>query len=124
MLNVTARHLEEIVKRLASLESKVFFGLNDASSWEIIDKAIYRDDDRPMEKIAADTERFFKFDFLTNGGESFNTSKSFIVSEGGWIRILFVEGDNSLDCIHVSVDAFRSTVQAFLDWVSLGGKQS
>lgn len=46
MLNVTASHLQAILKRLPQLDSARFLGQSDALVWEIIDKALYENDDR------------------------------------------------------------------------------
>ena len=121
MLNVTASHLHGVLERLPNLSADVFSGLGEASIWETIDRAIYRNDDRPMEEIVADAGRFFQYDFLTNGGESFDKSKSFIFREDDKVSILFIEDDKVLDSIVVSIDSFYSAVKGFLDWIDSGG---
>lgn len=122
MLNVTAAHLEAVIRRLPELENDMFVAKDDLSVWQRIDKALYLDDDRSSEEIAADANLFFKFDFLTNGGESFDDSKSFVLREGSRVRILFVQGNAALSCISVHIDLFEETVREFLEWISTGGK--
>jgi hypothetical protein len=121
MLNVTASHLQAILERLPKIDSDTFQGENEAFVWKTIDKAIYQDDDRSKEEVVADSERYFRYDFLTNGGESFDNSKSFIVRDGNTVSILFKMDDNVLKCIAVDVDTFRIVVKGFLDWIDSGG---
>lgn len=122
MLNVTAAHLEAVIRSLPELETDMFVAKDDLSVWQRIDKALYLDDDRSSEEIAADANLFFKFDFLTNGGESFDDSKSFVLREGSRVRILFVQGNAALSCISVHIYLFEETVREFLEWISTGGK--
>lgn len=122
MLNVTAAFLEAVIRRLPELETDVFVAKDDLSVWQRIDKALYVDDDRSNEEIVADANLFFKFNFLTNGGESFDGSKSFVLREGSRVRILFVQGNAALSCISVHIDLFKETVRDFLEWISAGGE--
>ena len=121
MLNVTASHLQGVLRRLPDLANDGFGGMSDSCIWDTIDKAVYQGDDRSMQEVAADAEKFFKFDFLTNGGESFDKSKSFIVREGDNVRLLFVEDGKAMDSIVVNEGMFRGVVQDFLDWIDSGG---
>jgi len=121
MLNVTASHLQATLKRLPQLNSSLFQGQNDALVWDIIDKALYLDDDRSKEEIVADADRYFRYDFLTNGGESFDDSKSFIVRDGKSVRLLFKKDNEALESISVDVDVFCAVVREFLNWIEKGG---
>lgn len=121
MLNVTASHLQGILERLPKLASDAFQGENDAFVWDAIDKAIYQDYDRSTKEIVADSDRYFRYDFLTNGGESFDNSKSFIVRDGDKVRLLFKVDDAALDSITVDVGTFCTVVRGFLDWIDSGG---
>ncbi|MHA4867807.1 hypothetical protein ACXZ1M_08900 [Duganella sp. PWIR1] len=122
MLNVTASHLEAVISRLPELDTDMFVGQDDLAVWGKIDKYLYLDDERSNEELANDSEQFSKFDFLTNGGESFDDSKSFIIREGSRVRILFVQGNSTVSCMSVHTDLFKETVQAFLEWINTGGK--
>ncbi|MBN8747793.1 MAG: hypothetical protein J0I65_09825 [Variovorax sp.] len=72
MLNVTAARFDGVMGRLQDLADPELQDLTDAQLYELLDNAIYRDDHTTPAQVAADAERFFKFDFLTNGGESFD----------------------------------------------------
>src|SRR5215510_1588035 len=78
MLNVAEGHLSRVVARIDSLDDPVLRQLNDRDAFDFLDRTLYVDDDRSGEQVARDAERFFKFDFLTNGGGSFDETKSFI----------------------------------------------
>lgn len=121
MLNVTASHLQGVLERLPKFASDAFQGESDASIWETIDKAIYQGDDRSTEEIVADSDRYSRYDFLTNGGESFDNSKSFIVRDGDKVRLLFKIDDAALDSITVDGETFYTVVRGFLDWIDSGG---
>jgi hypothetical protein len=121
MLNVTASHLQAILKRLPQLDSATFQGQSEAMVWEIIDNAIYADDDRSTEEIVADAERYFRYDFLTNGGESFDNSKSFIVRDGDSVKLLFKRDDEALESMRVDLGTFCVVVGEFLAWIDAGG---
>jgi hypothetical protein len=121
MLNVTASHLQAILESLPQMDGAIFQRQSDAQAWDIIDKALYLDDDRSTEEIVADSKRFFRYDFLTNCGESFDNSKSFIVRDGDSVRLLFKTGDDALESIDVEVGTFCAAVRGFLDWIDQGG---
>lgn len=122
MLNVTASHLQAILERIPQMDGAIFQGQSDALAWDIIDNALYLDDDRSTEEIVADSKRFFRYDFLTNGGESFDNSKSFIVRDGDSVRLLFKTGDDdALESMNVEVGTFCAVVRGFLDWIDQDG---
>jgi hypothetical protein len=121
MLNVTANHLSSLVKRLSTLEEPAFDSLSDTQLFELLDCKLYRDDDRTTEDVAADASEFFRFDFLTNGGESFDHSKSFVTSFNGKLRLVFVQASSGVLSARFESAAFVSVVAAFLAWLSSEG---
>lgn len=58
-----------------------FDGLSREQIHDLVRNAIYGDDERSMEEILADSQRYRKFDFLTNWGEQFDGFASVIVQE-------------------------------------------
>jgi len=121
MLNVTARHLQTTLNRLPQMDSAPFMGQSDALVWDIIDRALYLDDDRSAEEVVADSDRYSRYDFLTNGGESFNNSRSFIVLDGDRVRLLFKKNDAPLESMSVEVEYFCTVIRSFLEWIDKGG---
>ncbi|WP_172205392.1 hypothetical protein [Niveibacterium sp. COAC-50] len=117
MLNVTGGHLERVMGRLQALDEPSFEDLTDSQLYELLDRAVYRDDDRTAGQVAADSERYFKHDFLTNGGESFDRFKSFIATANGRVRIVFAECSSGPNGVSVDMADFVSAVTAFLGWL-------
>ncbi|WP_181179554.1 Imm42 family immunity protein [Methylibium rhizosphaerae] len=121
MLNVTARHLTGVLKRLPELDEPAFSELSDAVLYDLLDHALYVDDGRTPVQVASDATRYFKFDFLTNGGESFDRSRSFIASSNGQVRLLFSEPPRGLVASRVDAVAFATAVTEFLAWLESEG---
>ena len=123
MLNVTAGHLQSVLERLSDLEEPAFVRLSDAELFRLLDEALYIDDDRTSDQVVTDAHRYWKFDFLTNGGESFDRSKSFISLCEGSVRILFEEPPRGIVSARVAPSEFAGTVEAFLRWVETEGRK-
>lgn len=121
MLDVTAAHLKDVLNELGGLEVPELFALTDSELWERLDTALYRDDNRTAAEVAADAQWYSKFVFLTNGGESFDNSKSFIVVSQSQVRILFDDADRPLMGKTVDRRVFVEALQAFLKWVEAEG---
>ena len=117
MLGVTAGFFDSILGRISDLSSQEFSGLSDFDVYSKLDAAIYADDARTTAQVAADSKKYFKFDFLTNGGESFDNSKSFIVVDGGFVRVLFYSFSVDRFFSHsVSIFEFKTCINQFLAW--------
>lgn len=118
MLNVTAGHVEDVLKWLPMHDEPALFALTDEALWQRLDAALYGDDDRTMEQILADARRYRRFDFLTNGGESFDHSKSFVVANAHEVRVLFKMDDQPLVARRVNRGVFVETLEAWLSWLN------
>lgn len=116
VLNVTAGHMEDALENLAGHEEPGLFALTDEALWRRLDAALYGDDERTIEQIVADARRYRRFDFLTNGGESFDHSRSFFVAGGQEVRVLFKRHDQPLTGKRVDRSAFVETLRAWLRW--------
>lgn len=121
MLDETAAHLEDVLNRLGALEVPELFALTDSELWEQLDTALYRDDNRTDVEVAADAQWYWRFNFLTNGGESFDKSKSFIVVSQSQIRVVFDDADRPLVGKTVDRRVFVEALQSFLAWVEVEG---
>lgn len=124
MLNVTEGHLQELLQHLDSLDDPALRNLDDRKAFEFLDRALYLDDARSDEQVAKAAERYWKFDFLTNCGESFDRTKSFIIGEANSLRILFEEDRQRFISAHVGRATFVFTVQGFLAWIASEGKNA
>lgn len=117
MLNVTARHFEDALEGLPEHNEPELYSLTDEQLWARLDSALYGDDNRTMEQIVADARRYRRFDFLTNGGESFDHSKSFFLASGHEVRILFKMHDQPVVARSVDRSDFVETIQTWLAWL-------
>ena len=72
-------------KELLDMETRLwdesFDGLSREQVHDLVRHAIYGDDDRDMDAINADDQRYRRFDFLTNWDEQFDGFGSVIVQE-------------------------------------------
>src|SRR5262245_22342519 len=119
MLDVTAEHLRKTLQNLEQQADSDVVRLEDESAFDFLDRKLYRDDDRSNDEVAADAERFFRFDFLTNGGESFDRTKSFAIRSGDHVRILFMDYSSSGQSFHagrVKHQLIKDRVQEFVSW--------
>ena len=125
MLNVTGKHLRALLPHIDELDDPALQQLGDADAFAFLNRALYLDDSRSSEQIAADFKRFFKFDLLTNGGESFDRTKSFILRDGDEVRILFEdEQHGGFVFARVERERFALVVRGFLDWLAEEGEKA
>jgi hypothetical protein len=118
MLNVTEGHLQHLLERLDSLDEPTLRSLGDREAFDFLDRALYLDDARTDEQIAEDSRRFGKFDLLTNGGESFDCTKSFVIGERDRLRILFEDEQRGFASARIGRATVILTVRGFLSWVA------
>lgn len=124
MLDVTARHLEHVLQRLVELDEPEFVDLTDVELYELLDRAIYLDDDRGPGDVAADAAKYSKFDFLTNGGESFDRFKSFLALSNGQVLLLFSELSAEPVAVRVDRHSFVAEITSFLSWLECEAKNA
>jgi len=117
MLDVTAKHLKDTLLHLSRLDDPALSTLSDADAFNFLDRTLYLDDTRSDAELARDTERYYVFDFLTNGGESFDRTKSFVARSGRQIRLLFTDEADQFHSAHVPLALFEATISAFLSWI-------
>ena len=117
MLNVAAGHFEDALKWLPEHDEPELFGLTDEQLWNRLDSVLYGDDNRTMDQVVADARRYRRFDFLTNGGESFDHSKSFFVASEHEVRVLFKMNDQPVVARRIDRSVFAETLQAWLKWL-------
>jgi hypothetical protein len=87
-LNVTEHLLTAALARVGSLHDTAIDRLEPRAAFDCLDRALYvdalyLDGERPLDELEPLSRRFSKFDFLTNGGESFDSTKSFMVEVDG-----------------------------------------
>jgi hypothetical protein len=100
--------------------------LDDRAMWNFLDGALYGyhgdveiEDDRSLEEVRRDAQRFGKFNFLTNWGEQFDGGyKSFVVCPSNKpLRVLSRAFPESVGLgVNVSRTGFARASRAFVDW--------
>lgn len=117
MLNVTEGFLQEYVNNPEIYEGNDLNKLDDRSLYDYLDKKLYADDDRTLKEVEKDAEKYFKYNFLTNGGESFDSHKSFLVKDAVVFKILFTDlADNFYSC-QVECGYMLEKINQFISWM-------
>lgn len=125
-LGGTFQGFQRLAEHIDELWDDALAGLDDQEMWNFLDGLLYGyhgdvaiDDDRSLEQIHADCDRYGKFNFLTNWDEQFDGYKSFILCPpgSGIVRIL----SRAFPCevglgVNVSKTGFLGAVQAFIGW--------
>jgi hypothetical protein len=90
---------------------------NDNDIFKFIDNKLYMDDERTMEQIKFDTNLYFKFNFLTNSGEMFDRTKSFIyMDKEKRIHIMYQIDGSQIICVKIEKEIFKKTTTDFIRW--------
>jgi len=117
VLGVTYANLLRTVEKIDEIKDN--FGLRtDTEIFEFLDAMLYiDDDDKSYEQIVADGKKYWKFDFLTNGGVMFDRTKSFIyLDDFDIIRILYQFEDREIHSAKVNKDIFLKVTSEFFEW--------
>lgn len=95
---------------LESLWEESFAGLTDIQIFAALDDALYLGEESKW-------ERYGRFDFLTNTGEQFDCSKTFLFCRPEKrVHILYRLRDDSRGSGSCSAECFRSVAKAYLTW--------
>ena len=82
--------------------------------FDYLNQALYLDDERTFEEVTQDAVKYSKFDFLTNGGESFDGTKSFIISDSNNVRLAFTDINDKFHSANIPKDTFIQVVMKFI----------
>jgi hypothetical protein len=103
-----------------------FEGLTPKQIHRKVRHAIYDDDDRTDDQVRIDTQRYSKFDFLTNTGEQFDDYSSVIVSADSATLLILHEPYARLSSkrrlpvdfliANCSIPGFITASTAFIQW--------
>jgi hypothetical protein len=103
--------VREVAARLELLGDDSFAGVSDSEVFGLIDRGIYtgeRSEDGPS---------YAACDFLTNTGEMFDGSKTFIIFRPpDRVHILYRLGENSVGSGSCSDQTFRAVAEAYVGW--------
>jgi hypothetical protein len=111
---------------LEDLWDDALSGLDDRATWNFLDGALYGyhgdveiEDNRSLEEVKRDAQRYGKFNFLTNWGEQFDGGyKSFVVCPPSKpLRVLSRAFPESVGLgVNVSRAGFARASRAFAEW--------
>jgi hypothetical protein len=86
-------------------------GLSDSEIFSLVDRALFTGESSQARP------RYAPFDFLTNTGEMFNDTKTFIAcSPDRRVHILYQFRDDTLGSGTCSVETFRAVAGAYVRW--------
>ena len=89
ILGVSRTDLERFLVKLKSHKNGEFAELSDLESFELLHLKLYGDEECTEEQIKEDGDKYWRYNFLTNGGESFDPYTSFAVTQDESIRFLW-----------------------------------
>jgi hypothetical protein len=110
--------LVEKIKNINILEYNFKLN-NDFDIFNFLDEKLYVGEKRPREQIYRDLDLYNKFDFMTNMGEMFNCSKSFLYMDcKKMIHILYQIHDEKDEIICNNIDKilFENISNDFIKW--------
>jgi len=116
-LNPIGSCLESVLNALALDPDPDVDLLDDCDAFAFLDQKLYLDDERTSAQINDDARRFARFHFLTNSGESFDHTKSFVVRSGDRVRVLFRDDHDKFHAGDVNYDVFKWVVESFFHWI-------
>jgi hypothetical protein len=110
LFHVTDR-FRELIQSADALWDASFAELSDADIFDIIDRELY------IGKASNTRPGFSRFDFLTNRGEMFDGTKTFIIgTPDGRVHILCEFRDDTFRSASCGVQAFRGAIQDYVRW--------
>jgi hypothetical protein len=121
ILEVSRANLEKFLKKLKTQKNGEFPELSDLEAFEFLHQKLYEDDERTDEEIREDGEKYWRYDFLTNGGESFDPYASFAVTEEESIRFLW-QNWNTKE-FYSAVASKEVVLKVISEWLSLIEKE-
>lgn len=117
MLNVTVNHLKDYQEDSNNLENEKLNKLTDSELYSFLDNKLYNaEEETTSEQVIEDMNNYSKYDFLTNGGESFDGYASFIVKGNNKYRILFRDMNNQIYSGLVNNTVFTEVINGFIHW--------
>lgn len=117
ILNTVACAFRECLGRLDELQDESIDELSDEEAFGFLDDVLYLDNELSDQQIHAASQRFSKFVFLTNWGETFDGCKAFMAKRDQAFRILYRLPSDEMGAVKVTRADLVGSIQAFLDWM-------
>jgi hypothetical protein len=113
-----AETLREKSNCFSTLWDASFEGLEDVDVFHLLNNALYIDSGQSDLRVAEDSARYRRYDFLTGAGEQFDRVKSFCIRDAaGMACVLFQVHDQPIESARCSESEFRSAVSSFMAWL-------
>ncbi len=113
-----AEILKEKSNYLSTLWDTSFEGLDYVGIFHLLDNALYIDSGQSDLRVAEDSARYSKYNFLTCVDRQFDRVKSFCIRDAtGMICVLFQRYDQPIKWARCSESEFRSAVASFAAWL-------
>jgi hypothetical protein len=110
-LHLVTERFRELLPTIESLWSGSFEGLTNREIFALIDRELY------IDAPTKNRPHYARFDFLTNAGEMFDESKTFILCRpDGRVEILYQLRDDTFGSGACSAETFRSVAAAYVQW--------
>jgi len=118
MLNVTEGILLSFLEEKLNYEGAELNNINDEEAFNLLSNKLYGvDKEISLEQVSRDMDEYYKYDFLTNGGESFDGYQSFIIKNNNTYRIIFRDSQDKLYSSKVERPMLIEVINGFLQWV-------
>ena len=118
MLNVTEGFLQNFIESSNELSDKNLNKLGDRDLYKFLDEKLYSRLEKSREQIVEDSRTYRKFDFLTNGGASFDTIRCFIVRKENKYKLLLTDRFDDFYSFHIDSYLMENVIIEFLIWMS------
>jgi hypothetical protein len=111
------RRFSELRSSIETLWDTSFAGLADAEIFSLLDRALYQDHGQSSEQMSSDWKRLSQYVFLTNTGEQFDDSSTFIVCRPeGIVTVIYRLRDDTLGSVACRLESFRAVAEAYVQW--------
>jgi len=124
MLNVTEGILERVIDWFQYHDDEELVQLSDLEAFTFLNKTIYSAEYRTQEELLRVHDRYYHYDFLTHGGESFDGKMSFIIAAEENVRILFEDIAGKFHSGHIPMKEFLAVINLFFSWLQSEGKNA
>ncbi len=116
-LGVTALCLERLKNRLHELVLPAAAGRTHDDVFSFLNDRLYvPSEGRSDADVTQDALHYSKYDFLTNGGESFDRTKSFVFCDQARVVLLLEHQDGAFQSVIVTSSEFSRVLDGFVTW--------
>lgn len=113
-----AETLRSKLNCFSTLWDASFEGLEDIDVFHLLDNALFIDSGQSDLRVAKDSARYSKFNFLTGAGEQFDRVKSFCIRDAAEMAcVIFQVDDQPIKSARCLEGEFRSAVVSFVEWL-------